>query len=48
MRILGPHCWETVTTFACRLVPTAAWVVELKTDTFDVIMGGGPALSSPQ
>ena len=38
MRILGPHCWETVTTFACRLVPTAAWVVELKTDTFNVIM----------
>jgi len=34
MRILGPHCWETVTTFACRLVPTAAWVAGLQTDTY--------------
>ena len=33
MRILGPHCWETVTTFACRLVPTAAWVAGLEKDT---------------
>jgi hypothetical protein len=48
MRILGSHCWESVTTFACRLVSTAAWVVELETDTFTPIMCGGLALSSPQ